>query len=633
MADFSIDQLLSLSDDEEENTAQNQMRLHSLLNNEEDDDDSTPPTPQPMTSSTEAAIPHVTSLEWAEEDEEETSPHNTTSQSSAPDDARQISTESYSTVEQYQHTDCTASIPAGFIFMGLQKITITASQRAQHYILRPDIKAEAIMGLMEQVCISYGGAVMHPERNLSLLQITSLNTQQNQWSEIHIHLGANTRKQRVLLLILTPRSSLYTSLDTTFADLHHTVLNALHTEQFLISYLYSTSSSSLPSASSSATVDSIVDIHYVQDLQLAFAQELTRNIEAISHSLSSYITTTEKQCARLMTLLRPTFEMVGMEVPTPPTRKPEPPESHIANSSLCDGSLEYSKLLILRARRKYCDISSQVPPSASPDSELEFLLTYIFTQLRNLCETESKSIIAAKTTLAVERISAVENYERLLISTLQQRAKSIAVDEAIVSKFRLSEKSLISCKCFLYSENRYGTLYITSDHLLFDSYVVLLGTLQKVIPIYTITSVTHHPATLLLSDSISIKSNSTVLATLVLTSSSPQYTERVYQLLMLLLAQKQGKESSNISRVSCISIQAVQQAEEMAKSTSDDGGSPSKAISSQPSGALETCEPIASKSEALDDVPPKVVLPAPTPVVAPAALPPGKSPLANSIQV
>lgn len=243
--------------------------------------------------------------------------------------------------------------------------------------------------------------------------------------------------------------------------------------------------------------------------------------------------------------------------------------SHITSSSLCEGSLEYSKLLILRARRKYCDISSQISSSSSPDNELEFLLTYIFTQLRNLCESESKSIIAAKTTLAVERISAVENYEQLLISTLQKRSVSTAVDEAIVSKFRLSEKALLSCKCFLYSENRYGTLYITSEHLLFDSYVVLLGTLQKVIPIYTITAVTHHPATLLLSDSLSIKSNSTILATIVLTSSSPQYTERVYQLLLLLLSQKQGKESSSISRVSDISMQAVQRAEEVARSTSD----------------------------------------------------------------
>ena len=80
--------------------------------------------------------------------------------------------------------------------------------------------------------------------------------------------------------------------------------------------------SSHESTTGGKPLESLVDPLFVRDLMGSYAQELRYNLEAVGVSLDSFVEKLEKQCARLMTTVKPMYQRCGMAVPSPPLKKP-----------------------------------------------------------------------------------------------------------------------------------------------------------------------------------------------------------------------------------------------------------------------------------------------------------------------
>lgn len=146
-----------------------------------------------------------------------------------------------------------------------------------------------------------------------------------EWETIDAYMGANSRKQRVLVLVYAPSrgagsatTSLYHSLqsrsqrggapertfETFVGEVHETLCRALADEGWTLHAL------SAPTGRATLIIplDSLVDPFFVRELHDCFLRELDVNVSTISFSLLDYITQLEKQCARLMTLFRPVYD-------------------------------------------------------------------------------------------------------------------------------------------------------------------------------------------------------------------------------------------------------------------------------------------------------------------------------------
>lgn len=90
-----------------------------------------------------------------------------------------------------------------------------------------------------------------------------------------------------------------------------------------------------------------------------------------------------------------------------------------------------ARLMILRARRAYLDKQKASAVGFNSDmhvhsensglSELHFVLTHIFRQLRKYSETEARARVLRKTDAVTARITDIENYRLLLLRVLHKR--------------------------------------------------------------------------------------------------------------------------------------------------------------------------------------------------------------------
>lgn len=175
--------------------------------------------------------------------------------------------------------------------------------------------------------MSCGGTVLKPlpedlHRSVSFRPAFSASSE---WDSINAYMGANSRKQRVLVLVYIPSkmtsgaSSLYHALasgrqlaanlsarsfDSFVLEVHESLCRALASEGWTLSTLFSVHGR----APLLIPLDSLIDPYFVRDLHDSFLRELDVNVSTISFSLLDYITQLEKQCAKLMTLLRPIYD-------------------------------------------------------------------------------------------------------------------------------------------------------------------------------------------------------------------------------------------------------------------------------------------------------------------------------------
>ena len=233
--------------------------------------------------------------------------------------------------------------------MGRRRVSLGGGAVAYSYVLRPDVLAQNILGLLEQVCahhqdnalvctkytflqilLSCGGTVLAPlpEDTNRCLSFRPAYASSAQWDSIEAYMGANSRKQRVLVVVYAPSrtgaSATATLLGTLaggragsgsrgggsgnfpafVAEVHELLCRALAAEGWTLSAL----TADKVRAVQGGPLDSLVDPHHVRELHDSFLRELDVNVATISHSLLDYITQLEKQCARLMTLLRPIYD-------------------------------------------------------------------------------------------------------------------------------------------------------------------------------------------------------------------------------------------------------------------------------------------------------------------------------------
>lgn len=524
------------------------------------------------------------------------------------------------------------------------------------YLLRPDIRAENILNLLEQILLSVGGSVLHPpiEDKHRFLQFQPLSSS-SVWSTISCHLTTNHKKQRALVLIITPApTSLVNSfvsitvshssssflLSSTFPysvhssspppsslqqiplasttgytqvfidavyEIYSAIALAFYDECMTLYTLQSSLKVTSSSRSTFTPMDSLVDPYHVRELYDTYFKELEDNVHVMSKSLLESIEQIEKQCARLMTLLRPIYDRCRIPLPSPPPKSADISHfldpitalpSSIPASSLplsisssstrsIECTLEMSRLIILRARRLYKQQVEASPPIhsrfTSYQLEITHVLRFIYHDILTTITRYQEILTAYRTQIIQDRTHAIDYYKTHLILSLKTRQILSPDDRQIFKQFHEKFRVITESEPYLYdlkvcyslypydrslpprqsisttstgipifsspptytstsiqsSNNRNGILYITYSHLYFASYdLFLLSSIQRVIPIDSITKIGIIRATLIASDAISIDLENTsenpVAEQIVfyITSSTPFYVDRVIDLIL-----------------------------------------------------------------------------------------------------
>lgn len=292
-------------------------------------------------------------------------------------------------------------------FICKRKVEINSNVKVFEYTLRPDVCADSIMSLVEQVFLSFGGTTTNSDTsissssNLSLrdindtkqaensnevvlshqLYISFAKNVQSDANSVEAFLGTNICNRRVLLITIYPLKSSNilqsASNSATFhnfiTSMHGSVSNALHSEQYTISYLLPSQMSSItpeqhlqnnylnfnriygvegdnahhhhhhhhdfPSSTTQLTqvpnvtdvnignyhssvpvLDSVVDPTYVCDLIQTFAHNAEVDASNLMRDAMSSIQKLEKSCARLMTLLKPQYLLSQLVMCSPPQK-------------------------------------------------------------------------------------------------------------------------------------------------------------------------------------------------------------------------------------------------------------------------------------------------------------------------
>lgn len=294
-------------------------------------------------------------------------------------------------------------LSVGICNLGTKNIVISKDEKCYELLLRPDISEDMILALLESVMMTVGGGVKRIQTESEFcLEVSSHQASTSAPVTARVHIGVNTRKQRAVVVHVSscPTSGAFASIASTVRNggmgsslqsfgeqLMAQLSSAVHTEGFTISRLlhlyhlcsqYLNSNKNFDSSGEMRSqvnvsqnlnavlypselismdpglksVSSVIDPGFVRDLQSSYAQDMLFNIKAVAGSLESYVTIVERQCARLMTILKPMFTRCGLTMPFPPPKKPLSEYAlALARKPIEEVSVEMSRLLILRARR------------------------------------------------------------------------------------------------------------------------------------------------------------------------------------------------------------------------------------------------------------------------------------------
>ena len=117
-----------------------------------------------------------------------------------------------------------------------------------------------------------------------------------------------------------------------------------------------TFSGSMLSSDVGLQLESVIDPSFVRDLQVANAQIMTKKLIAEIEPMEKEVKQVELSCARLMTVLKSSYQRCGLNMPSPPNQKALTEyELPLTREPITEVSLDTARLLILRARRSARD--------------------------------------------------------------------------------------------------------------------------------------------------------------------------------------------------------------------------------------------------------------------------------------
>ena len=379
--------------------------------------------------------------------------------------------------------------------------------------IRPDIAEDQIMLLCEQVLLSSSGGVVkcvekelgilppQLKKEVSLMKVVEVNKANDAsvvCNEVTVCIGVNQAKHRVLLALI--RSDNLAPMEQVKLPVCITELfTALEDEELSVSYYFI-------NHSSQPTITSIIDPCFIRDLVAASALDMIMTLTSLVEVQDSQVATIEKQCARMMTLLKPSYTRATIALPTPNVPKSinEYP-LELQQTSVLDGnSIDIANLFILRARKQLKQSPHQ-PPSSSMDV-VNSIITIIIRYIKDWCNEEALIRLNRKRLAVKERVLYIENFKKNLLYLLDTR--SIPVDNASHNDTKFVTLLYEKCRVFelpssgglinpcLFDVNdvtynsRKGQLYISAAYVYFHSPGGLfIGEEMKLIPVYIISNI------------------------------------------------------------------------------------------------------------------------------------------------
>lgn len=216
------------------------------------------------------------------------------------------------------------------------------------------------------------------------------NTSSSSWSKIHMYLGVNQNFERVLAVVFYPtvvlneKSIFQGIVGKSKANAN---LNASSFNSFVVSFLERMCEQfqsrqltisqivdkNINIPSNEGTKPAMIEPSYIRDLQLAFAQRMVLQLTNEFSAIDSRVKAAELRCARMMTLLRPSYQLAGKVIQQAPKLPAAPPSLSSyplklppkRNRSIMEPDAEECKLLLLRARRLFRDWSLKAASSSS----------------------------------------------------------------------------------------------------------------------------------------------------------------------------------------------------------------------------------------------------------------------------
>jgi hypothetical protein len=511
---------------------------------------------------------------------------------------------------------------ARIVYIGSNKIEIPPQTYSYEYCLRPDIKETYVADVIEQLLLPYGGLVRENSSGISLkLEIVN-DLAENLWSRLVMYIGVNLHFQRVLFLTILPaieqssfvkKISQYINTNSEYDLFSEDIANRLHSafqsDEILFqstvplasfieedaSFESSICSVNYNNANSQIMCEGIVDVAYICNLQTTFAQlmnlKLQYEVDAVDQSMKSV----ELKCAKLMTLLKPTYQRSNLQLPSPPQNKPlSLYPLTLKRDSIRDLSLDTCRLFLLRARKAYRDYCSSEPTVSSfpldkqYNHQLSFIVINLLRQFREWVEEEYKIRIKRKIDSVKDRLESLQHFKIQLLLVLHDRFNINNISNggmisglsnsiwslsafnqdrnfqlALQEKFPFidfNEPVIHDSQCIMHQKT--GTLYITAGHLLFYSISTLMTTpLLIVIPMRTIvqlqlygggkanyTSSYNHEESndsilrnhslglsMTSGDSIKLTDSGQQDIMIRFTDNTPEYAARIFDLIDLLL--------------------------------------------------------------------------------------------------
>ncbi len=378
--------------------------------------------------------------------------------------------------------------------------------------IRPDVTEDQILLLSEQVLLSSsGGVVRCVEKELGVLppqlkkevslmrvvEVSKTSEASAAYTEVTICIGVNQAKHRVLLALIHSDSTVSTE-QVKLPQYITELFTALEDEELSISYYFI-------NHVNPTTITSIIDPFFIRDLIAASALDMIMTLTSLVEVLDVQVSTIEKQCARMMTLLKPPYQRANIALPTPNAPKSinEYPLELLQTSVLDANSIDIANLFILRARKELKQLPQ--PPASSMDV-VNSLITIIVRYIRDWCNEEALIRLNRKRVAVKERITYIENFKKNLLCLLDSRSVPIANASHNDTKFLTSlyEK----CRVFelpsgsgpanpclfdvndVTYNNRKGQLYVSAAYVYFHSPGGLfVGEEMKLIPVYIVANI------------------------------------------------------------------------------------------------------------------------------------------------
>lgn len=348
------------------------------------------------------------------------------------------------------------------------------------------------------------------------------------WNEITAVIGANRDLQRIVFINVGSSKSLtYTpkqiaELSSFAAELFDHLYTALTANQVVDFNAIDVTplSASMP--------DGILDLGYIRDLQGAVAQNmnerLAEEVAKVDEAMKSY----ELKCARLMTLLKPTYVRATLNLPSVPEKVSltSYPLTLKRSSSIRDINAELTRLMLLRARRNYKEfvqarkvtagekrfdmVQLGVHTFSSEDydkygCQVAFILNDLQQQLSQWAAEEYGVRIQRKIVSVKDRYEALRRFKIQLLLTLHDRfSASSAVNNtgllqswgfsmvsadkklqlSVQEKFSFVDESQpLLVDAMGQVDGKKGNVYLTLSHFFSYSANAILGSLPTMVVI------------------------------------------------------------------------------------------------------------------------------------------------------